>query len=120
MSKHRNENANPRTAAEVEIELADALADRKELGRRIRVLRDELEAARAAERVAAEVDLAARFRAAAGDPAALARLVAEVAESAETVDSGAAPPAPEDTDDGGDADQREPHHEQRGWGGEHG
>ena len=120
MSKHRNENANPRTAAEVEIELADALADRKELGRRIRALRDELDAAVAAEERARAEAIGARILAAAGNPDAILAIAAEVAE---TADSGAAPPAPEaapPASDDGDEQPVEHHHEHRGWGGDHG
>ena len=117
MSKTTTTKTAVRSAAEIEIEIAEALARRKEMNRTLTTLRAEHRAAVAAEERARAEEIGSKFLAAAGDREALARLVAEVAE---TADSGAAPPAPEDADDGGDADQREPHHEQRGWGGEHG
>ena len=98
MSKHRTESASIRTVETVEKEIADLTAERREIGRRLKALRAEKGALIEAERVATEVDLAARFRAAAGDPQALAALAAEVAAAAE---DGAAPPAPEDDPDDG-------------------
>lgn len=97
MSKNRTENTNPRSAVEIEIEIAKVLADRKEMNRTLTTLRAEHRAAVAAEERARAEEIGSKFLAAAGDREALARLVAEVAESA---DSGAAPPAPEDADDG--------------------
>ena len=97
MSKNRTAETTTRTVETVENELAALAAERREIGRRIRSLRAEKGALIEAERVAAEVDLAARFRAAAGDPQALAALAAEVAAAAE---DGAAPPAPEGEDGG--------------------
>ena len=119
MSKTTTTKTAVRSAAEIEIEIAEALARRKEMNRTLTTLRAEHRAAVAAEERARAEEIGSKFLAAAGDREALARLVAEVAEVA-AEPSGAAPPAPEDADDGGDADQREPHHEQRGWGGEHG
>ena len=97
MSKHRTENEATRTVEMVENELSALAAERREIGRQMRALRAEKGALIEAERVAAEVDLAARFRAAAGDPQALEALVAEVAAATE---DGAAPPAPEGEDGG--------------------
>ena len=101
MSKHRTESASIRTVETVEKEIADLTAERREIGQRLKALRAEKAALIEAARVAAEVDLAARFRAVADDPAALARLAAEVAETADDDASGAAPPAPEDDPDDG-------------------
>ncbi|MEX3528946.1 hypothetical protein [Corynebacterium xerosis] len=95
MSKTTTKTETVRTVETVEKEIADLTAERREIGRRIRSLRAEKDALIEAARVAAEVDLAARFRAAAGDPEALEALVAEVAAATE---DGAAPE--DDPDDG--------------------
>ena len=112
MSKNRTENTNPRSAVEIEIEIAKVLADRKEMNRALKALRAEHRAAVAAEERARAEAIGARMLAAAGDPEVLAAIAAEVAETAETADSGAAPPAPEDADD--------QQHEHREWGGDRG
>lgn len=105
MTKNRTKTEAVRSAAEIEIEIAKALADRKEMNRALKALRAEHRAAVAAEERARAEAIGARILAAAGNPDAILAIAAEVAETADDDASGAAPPAPEDADDGGEHGQ---------------